>query len=751
MKPLTNRDKALTYSRWSCIRESQEQGQFPFGYQLRMYAEQILGRIKITQNLLIFVLSLLPEDIHVAALRLVRRQAAAKSGKNLTPSSVRKADNITFDVEGYARAIHRTLMVCKDMSVTTILEVLLLSSVKDDQEKYVKADGMLICGRMADLQRLFGLSDDELALLSVILCYSNSRSFEAFIDSVCVQEKRELIGVLTNMSTQRLASVTGRRGRLVQAGILEVPSHWSDCSFYKLDAEIRDHLLGLGDESLALKFASLAGKSQFDPECFGLPEETVRITLGLVRANLPCNILLHGVPGTGKTEFAKSLAAACGKQAYFVSHAAGEGMQHGRVAVEAVTAAYQAGEFIVVVDEADDLLNLRGASISPFAGRARNGLPGKSWLNDFLDRCQAQVIWITNEVDSIDESSMRRFAYNIPFRRQSAGRRLEIWKEHLRESPLRPLLAADDIADMARKYRVGAAGIANALIHASRIIPADAADKTTVIGTLRELLSSHERLTGGGSDAKLVGLAAQYDPEAVCTDVPADGIVAGLRSCVSQQRAERPAANLLFWGPPGTGKSAFAQYLAQSLDKELIIRRASDLLSMYVGGTEHNIRDAFEQASHEDAILLLDEADSFFIDRTRAQRSWETSQTNELLTQMENHHGILVCCTNLLDSLDHAVLRRFAWKVRFQAPTPAARQRIYRRYFETPENSVSAASLDRLSLIEHLTPGDMKAVWVRFRFRPAAEWNHQEIVQALFEEVAYRGQKSTAMGFHGAA
>ncbi|MBM4165260.1 MAG: ATP-binding protein, partial [Lentisphaerae bacterium] len=328
-----------------------------------------------------------------------------------------------------------------------------------------------------------------------------------------------------------------------------------------------------------------------------------------------------------------------------------------------------------------------------------------------------------------------------------ARRRQEIWQSHLRESVLQPLVTAEDVADMARKFRVGAAGIANALANTARIIPVGSTDKAAVLGTLRELLASHERLTGGGADGKLMELASQYDPGAVCTDVSAEGIVAGLRSCQASQSGERSGVNLLFWGPPGTGKTAFAQYLAQSLDKELIIRRASDLLNMYVGGTEHNIREAFEQANHEDAILLLDEADSFFIDRSRAHHSWETTRTNELLTQMENHRGIMLCCTNLLDYLDHAVLRRFAWKVQFKMPTPEGRQCLYRRYFDVQENPAPRDCLDRVARIENVTPGDMKAVWVRYRFRPAAEWNHSEIVQTLSDEVAYRGQKHAVVGF----
>ncbi len=734
-------------SRGMQIRDSKVPGKFPLEDLRLVYCGRLLGRMELSRSMLSFVFCSLPRIDRISALRYARRLVAASLGKPVAGLPPISEPIEGMDPDEMACETGRCLSLSKRNDLSGRLERYLEVRIQKARAGLLQTEPQTICGRMADLQRLFGLADDELALVAVVLCYSLVPSFEGICDSVGVQEKRELAGILTGMPVERLAAVTGRKGRLIRAGILDMPENWSDNNFYRLAAGIRDHLIGMGDESLALKFAMPAGGTRYAPEQFGLPEDAVRIVTGLLRATTPCSIMVHGVPGTGKTEFAKAVAAACGKKAYFVEHAAAEDLRSGRVAVEAVTAAYQADKFIVVVDEADELLNLQGSSFGAFSGRNKDSMSGKSWLNDFLDRCQAQVIWITNEVDAIEESTMRRFAYNVPFRRQSARRRQEIWMDHLQVSPLRQLVTVEDVAEMARKFRVGAAGIANALQNAVRIVPPATMDKDVVLGTLRELLTSHERMTGGGSDEKLAGLASQYDPGAVCTDVPADGIVAGLKSCASRRKAERPAANLLFWGPPGTGKTAFAQYLAQSLDKELLIRRASDLLSMYVGGTEHNIRNAFDQASHEDAILLLDEADSFFIDRTRAQRSWETSQTNELLTQMENHHGILICCTNLLDSLDHAVLRRFAWKVRFQAPTAEGRQRIYRRYFDTPENPVPVDSLARVARLEHLTPGDMKAVWVRFRFRPASEWNHTEIVQALTEEVAYRGQKGIVAGF----
>jgi len=121
---------------------------------------------------------------------------------------------------------------------------------------------------------------------------------------------------------------------------------------------------------------------------------------------------------------------------------------------------------------------------------------------------------------------------------------------------------------------------------------------------------------------------------------------------------------LLDGGSPGTGKSLYARHLASRLDKPLVQRHTSDLLSMWVGGTERNIAAMFEQAEGEAAVPLLNEADSFLQDRRGAARQWEVSQVNELLTRLESFKGLFVCATNLFEHLDPAVLRRFDLKVR---------------------------------------------------------------------------------------
>ncbi len=157
---------------------------------------------------------------------------------------------------------------------------------------------------------------------------------------------------------------------------------------------------------------------------------------------------------------------------------------------------------------------------------------------------------------------------------------------------------------------------------------------------------------------------------------------------------------------------------------------------MWVGGTEQAIAQAFRQAEAAEGILLLDEADSLFLNRSQAQHSWERSQTNELLTQMEAYSGVLVCCTNLLGTLDPAALRRFAFKVGFKPLSEEGRLALFKRYF--PEVKLTIETAERLARLDSLTPGDFKAVLTRVRF--SLEVDAEALVSDLADECSYKGQ-----------
>jgi SpoVK/Ycf46/Vps4 family AAA+-type ATPase len=164
--------------------------------------------------------------------------------------------------------------------------------------------------------------------------------------------------------------------------------------------------------------------------------------------------------------------------------------------------------------------------------------------------------------------------------------------------------------------------------------------------------------------------------------------------------------NLLLSGPPGTGKTEFVKHLGATLDTKVIVRMGSDLLSMYVGGTEHNLAGAFREAREEKAILFFDEIDGLMQSRAGAQRSWEETQVNELLHQMENFNGVFVGATNFSANLDSAAMRRFTFKLQFDWLDAGGKKLFFERMFKT---ALSEPELARLARIPNLAPGDFRA------------------------------------------
>jgi SpoVK/Ycf46/Vps4 family AAA+-type ATPase len=117
----------------------------------------------------------------------------------------------------------------------------------------------------------------------------------------------------------------------------------------------------------------------------------------------------------------------------------------------------------------------------------------------------------------------------------------------------------------------------------------------------------------------------------------------------------------------------------------------------------------FAVARQQNAVLVLDEADSFLADRRNAQRSWEVTQVNELLTQMEAFDGIFICTTNLMEKLDPASIRRFAFKVRFDPMTPDQVWAMFRKElvrFGGDDDVIDAARECQVRGLNSLTPGD---------------------------------------------
>jgi hypothetical protein len=216
-----------------------------------------------------------------------------------------------------------------------------------------------------------------------------------------------------------------------------------------------------------------------------------------------------------------------------------------------------------------------------------------------------------------------------------------------------------------------------------------------------------------------------------------DSPIASLVECVSTPGAASDFS-LLLTGPPGTGKTALAAHLAERLDRPLTVKRASDLLSKWVGGTEANIAEAFAEARDQGAVLLFDEADSLLLDRGDAQRSWEITQVNEMLTWMDSHPLPFVAATNFARRLDPAALRRFVFKIELRALSPEAAALAFGRFFGKPAPA-------GLAEVGGLTPGDFAVVKRQLRYRPEARPG--EILALLEAEAKAKPEQTRRVGF----
>lgn len=145
---------------------------------------------------------------------------------------------------------------------------------------------------------------------------------------------------------------------------------------------------------------------------------------------------------------------------------------------------------------------------------------------------------------------------------------------------------------------------------------------------------------------------------------------------------------MIFWGPPGTGKTYFAKAIAASLGAAITIVSGPELKSKWIGESEENLRQIFHKARQSaPSIIVFDELDSFATARgTYTGSGVEHSMVNQLLTEMDGFHKdelvFVVGTTNFVESLDPALLRpgRFEFHLHIPYPDDADRKDILAIY-----------------------------------------------------------------------
>ncbi|MCQ2742688.1 MAG: ATP-binding protein [Bacilli bacterium] len=138
---------------------------------------------------------------------------------------------------------------------------------------------------------------------------------------------------------------------------------------------------------------------------------------------------------------------------------------------------------------------------------------------------------------------------------------------------------------------------------------------------------------------------------------------------------------LLMYGAPGTGKTMFAEAVANKMRLPLFVITPADIFNSYVGASEKAVRSIFDEMDNceDGAVLFVDECESIFSKRGDNDESWKSSVTTELLQRMngfdrDGSKRVLIAATNRPDKIDKAYLRykRFSNMVHVEPPDKEA-------------------------------------------------------------------------------
>ena len=586
--------------------------------------------------------------------------------------------------------------------------------------------------RLNIVQKSFNLSDTEMEIVMFSWIFFNKEQCSSLLDMVGSRRFRG--SALPDIFPQLFPDVdfesaVSNKGTLKQMGILDDDLDISKRIGMFLDGHSGNDLDSLyfrvyeGD---CVPYKKLCRKNPKVELAFDMLKHA-KVGEGL-------NLFLYGVEGTGKTELAKAIAKEL-RRPLVLTNISTEGVHRenkdntvvrsrmGSILYAATK--YQKKKAILLVDESDVILNCceKGA------------------LNFFLEQIKIPVIWISNTVRWIENSTLRRFDYSIHFDRPDAEKREQVWESVVSEQGAKSIISQDSLKKFAAELQITAGGITQAIAGTKKLLDAGCnidAEKTirTIAEAQAELLNLDTEYVSRDKESR----APNYLLDALNIDANMSDVLkvasAFDERWKQMKEGDRPdSLNVLLYGPPGTGKTEFAKHLARTLDRKLIIKKASDLLDCYVGNTEKRIREMFKEAEKAKAILFLDEADSLIRDRNGASRNWEVTQVNEMLTQMENFKGIFIAATNFDGVLDMASRRRFALKVKFGYLKQDGIEKLWQVFFPKVAFPEAARNLRMLA------PGDFNAAYSTLRFYSEEELTAERILEALKSEIAYKDSR----------
>ena len=610
---------------------------------------------------------------------------------------------------------------------------------------------------MATLQTMTGMTDLECRILEFAIMADGVRAFDCFTElstNVKASDVPKHLAAYLSVPAKEVHRTLSRKSALVRSGLLSISCdetfmpylgdylrlvsyNFSDqmlteeCDF---DAVFSDMVLTSNAPELTLAdFSYLGEKSQL--VCLYLKNANKIKKKGV-------NVLLYGKPGVGKTQFAKAVAKEIGLPILEIANEDQDGFPlNGQQRFQAFCAAqafFCRNDSLVMFDEIEDVFSGNRMLNQLLGGNKSAALnPGmnKAWVNNTLEENIIPTFWISNSVEgTLDPAYVRRFDLVIEMPIPSCEQRHELVQkicgEQVKPETIKRLSSAEELAPavISRAMRV------INTIHSD--IDVDSASKFTEM--MVDATLSAQSFKGLGKPNSTVEF---YDPAIVNASYD----MAALAQGINHSRNGR----LLLTGAPGTGKTGYGHWLANEIKAPILVKKGSDLLGPYVGQSEKNIADAFAEANASNAVLLIDEVDSFLSKRTNANQSWEVALVNQVLVELSDFTGIFIATTNLeANELDPAALRRFDLKVKFDYLRQEQAALLLENHC-TKLGIPKPAPTDyqALTKLRYITPGDFAVVSNQSRFsviKTAAAF-----IDKLKIEHDLKGSAQKSIGFVG--
>lgn len=398
----------------------------------------------------------------------------------------------------------------------------------------------------------------------------------------------------------------------------------------------------------------------------------------------PRGVLLYGPPGSGKTLIARAVANETGAFFFLIngpeimSKMAGESEANLRKAFEE---AEKNAPAIIFIDEIDSIAPKREKSNGEVEKRIVSQL--LTLMDGLKGRSNTVVIGATNRPNSIDPALRRfgRFDREIDIGVPDENGRLEIFRIHTRNMKLDEDVDPEAIARETHGF-VGA-DMASLCTEAAmqcireKMDLIDIEEETIDAEILASMAVTHEhfKFALGHSNPSSLRETVVEVPNITWNDI--GGLVDvknELRELVQYpiehpEKFEKfgmsPSRGVLFYGPPGCGKTLLAKAVANECQANFISVKGPELLTMWFGESEANVRDCFAKArAAAPCVLFFDELDS--IAQQRGGSSGDGGGAadrvmNQLLTEMDGvgakKNVFIIGATNRPDIIDAALMR----------------------------------------------------------------------------------------------